>query len=796
MDGGRFASRGLGFRPQRPLRESAMDQRLAPPIVERFRVLLRDRAGAEAASAEPPADLIVSSYEAVLAELTFNSKPIITELTIIAGEQRAFAEGIANAICNRIVEVPVDQKLPSLYLLDSIVKNIGRDYLRWFAARLPAVFVDAYNQVPSGMRPAMRHLFGTWSQVFPSPVLQKISVELQLPRPESQKNSGLDLQRVKGLPRSNLHGYDDRGPMQYNDYDFDLPEPGPPLHGRLRRVSPSASGPEKPLGATKRVMRPELVRSPSPSVDGFQGPDRASPHTAAFGPTQANKTDWWDRSRAMAEGPDPFETQNGFGRPHQRGLIDGFGNYRGKSSSEERPMKIHRGHGSTTARTWQNTEEEEYDWKDMSPVLPDRGRSGRPMPDSDVEWAGRKPGGGLLGPDFRGGWHRQPPFPPVDDEATMEERFPMLGFDRGPIDRKPMIGPGGSEPAYYQPWRLHPSHPILSPGSRGRGMPLPQAGHKLSHPYHGGQGLDVDYFEMDAFPAPSSSEAVERGHLTHAAPFARGQTPKPLPPVGLQRKPFKSRFDIMDGAAQNQESRTRAGPLGVQPRDNHEKGQPALKTPLPGPSLGPFMPGGPALPIPGLIGSLVAQGLISIPPASSSEDTPGTEFNVDLLKVRQESIINALYVDLPRQCRTCGLRLQNQEDHSSHMDWHVAKNRLSKTRKQKPSRRWFVGLKEWLSGPETLPPDAVPGFLPAEAVSERKEEREFAVPADEDQKVCYLCGENFEEFYSHEDEEWMYRGAVYLNAPDGSVEGLDRTQLGPIVHAKCRTDSDADSRQA
>ncbi|XP_039048665.1 polyadenylation and cleavage factor homolog 4-like isoform X1 [Hibiscus syriacus] len=958
-------------------------QKQLPSISERFKALLKQRedelrvyggvADEDVGETLTTKD-IVQLYEILLSELTFNSKPIINDLTIIAGEQREHGEGIADAICARIIEVPVEQKLPSLYLLDSIVKNIGRDYVRHFSSLLPEVFCEAYRQVNPNLHPAMRHLFGTWSTVFPPYVLGKIGMELQFsqsanqqsstvtslqssksPRPihgihvnpkylrqfEQQSGADINTQHVRGMSAGQKL-YAQKQTIGYDEFDFDH-TPFPSSHVGVQRLSSTGNvgrtsvtiGANKPQHfSVSKVSGPlsqstiESDRLLSSEVDDLPSDDSprrfseiASPSRPGFdfgrgrGTVRDEETREWqkknfrgDYHNSSESSLNSYKLNNGNERQTLRALIDAYGNDRGQGMSNSKAVQVERldanGLGNKVApRSWQNTEEEEFDWEDMSPTLADRRNNEFSVSSVPTFGSIRARPAGLesrsshtlvddssaipedVVPSLSSGrglnqtqrscypqdaWSSSYPFPQSSHHLHAKGRgrdfqIPFSASGISSLDDDKIVSPieklpeGGSQfvkPPAFVPRSASSSldavtvgaQPAILPTTTGVWPPVnvnksqpPTVRSNYSLQQHGRNHFDSLNPVMNPgqkkYPyMPEQFDSFEsKDQSLTAAPQLPGQRPalqqrmrNSLHGTSLQPHfPHEVRDGFLSSAPGPFPPRLLAPSLnhgyapqmhgGMVPSNPIPVGRPPLLIPNmptgslhfrggampshpPGPPASQMMPAsqnaGPLLPnqpqggaFSGLIGSLMAQGLISLAKSTPIQDSLGLEFDAELHKMRHESAISALYADLPRQCTTCGLRFKSQEEHSSHMDWHVTRNRMSKNHKQKHSRRWFVSANMWLSGADTLGTGTVPGFLPAEDIVEKKDDEELAVPADEDQSTCALCGEPFDDFYSDETEEWMYRGAVYMNAPNGSIEGIDRSQLGPIVHAKCRSET-------
>uniref|UniRef100_UPI00358F5D9B pre-mRNA cleavage complex 2 protein Pcf11-like n=1 Tax=Myxine glutinosa TaxID=7769 RepID=UPI00358F5D9B len=93
------------------------------------------------------AEDVCEEYKSSLADLTFNSKPHINMLTILAEENLQYATDIVKIIEAQIAKATTTEKLPILYLMDSIIKNVGKDYLSLFTQNIVSTFVVTFEKV-------------------------------------------------------------------------------------------------------------------------------------------------------------------------------------------------------------------------------------------------------------------------------------------------------------------------------------------------------------------------------------------------------------------------------------------------------------------------------------------------------------------------------------------------------------------------------------------------------------------------------------------------------------------------
>ncbi|RHY30315.1 hypothetical protein DYB32_004414 [Aphanomyces invadans] len=124
----------------------------------------------------------------------YPAKPIINTLTMLA-EDLALAKHIAPFLVKKLNVVGPPYRLPILYLMDSIIKNVGGPYAFLFSQTLAPVYVDSVRQVNATDLNRFNHVLKTWetARLLPSAVLLKMraaaDAALRVAQPSDQPAS-------------------------------------------------------------------------------------------------------------------------------------------------------------------------------------------------------------------------------------------------------------------------------------------------------------------------------------------------------------------------------------------------------------------------------------------------------------------------------------------------------------------------------------------------------------------------------------------------------------------------------
>ncbi|PGH06339.1 hypothetical protein AJ80_08173 [Polytolypa hystricis UAMH7299] len=162
-------------------------------------------------------DEVAEDYKNSLEDLTSNDKFQISNLTVIAKENTEHAMAISRVLENHIRTTPPAQKLPALYVVDSIVKNVGSPYTLFIGRNLYQTFMNAYTLVDSQTRKKLDEMLKTWKEpvpgsldtrpVFPAEVTRNIenalikarTAALQQQQQQQARNQQDILRRGRGV---------------------------------------------------------------------------------------------------------------------------------------------------------------------------------------------------------------------------------------------------------------------------------------------------------------------------------------------------------------------------------------------------------------------------------------------------------------------------------------------------------------------------------------------------------------------------------------------------------------------
>ncbi|WWC61879.1 uncharacterized protein I303_104464 [Kwoniella dejecticola CBS 10117] len=268
----------------------------------------------------PPHDPFRAYYADRLRQLTFNSRPIIQDLSMMAGAQRDQNnwEGM-NTVVQEIEEATLralpTQKLPLLYLIDSISKNIGPPYTTHLLPPIiPRLYLRTYREVDGVTKAKMEEMINLWrsggpgrTELYPGGVREQIERDIfgsSFNTPSNVIGSGLPspafptLQQVKQTVQNAL----DKKQREAASKAWDLPtgQQVNALTGILNLLNSTNVSPQelaqimdqvKSIGSTSQpppgppLRQPQQpVFSPQPPLSNLGTPNWNQPAPAAMVP--------------------------------------------------------------------------------------------------------------------------------------------------------------------------------------------------------------------------------------------------------------------------------------------------------------------------------------------------------------------------------------------------------------------------------------------------------------------------------------------------------------------------------
>ncbi|KAI1210430.1 uncharacterized protein F4807DRAFT_65863 [Annulohypoxylon truncatum] len=242
-------------------------------------------------SNESESEAVALAFREAVEDLQGFARNEINTLTMIARENTEHAHAISGALQEHIKRVIPPKKLPALYLLDSIVKNVGTPYTLYFGRKLYQTFMDAYASVDMATRRKMDEMLRTWKEPVPGSLDTRPVFPPDVTRPIENalikaRTTALQTQREHARGQQQLFG---RGrPMNQGMPYRETPTPPgvhlpPQVNGYPTPTPlPTTNGSSYPHPAQSSAGYPPHISQPPPS----RSTPQPMPTTMAFQPPQ------------------------------------------------------------------------------------------------------------------------------------------------------------------------------------------------------------------------------------------------------------------------------------------------------------------------------------------------------------------------------------------------------------------------------------------------------------------------------------------------------------------------------